>query len=385
MGGISNALQNDSTAPFNINSANPASLASTRLTIFDFGVIDNSTQISSSSQNYITNRTGFAYATLVIPVAKWWGSCIGLRPYSDVGYNILTQQTQNNIGQVNYSYTGQGGINQLFWGNGFKIKNLYVGANLAFLFGNFTYTSRDSFPTSSYFLNTKYLQKTAFNDLYYSFGLQYKLQFRKGWSVTLGATGSMQTSLNTQQTTLDINYMNVLGVEVDKDTNINATKNAKIIIPMTIGGGIVIKKSEKLLVGLDYSVQDWSSFNSFGEQGLLKNSQKVAIGIQYIPDKNAGRGESYAKKIFYRVGFRYADSYLDLNNTPLKEYTLTFGAGFPLRKYKVGETYSQSVVNLAVEMGQLGTTTNELIRERYMRVVVGFTLNDRWFIKRKYD
>ena len=111
----------------------------------------------------------------------------------------------------------------------------------------------------------------------------------------------------------------------------------------------------------------------------------MSMGIQYVPNKNAGKGESYFKKIFYRAGFRYTDTYLDLRNTALKDYTITFGAGFPLRKIKVGETYSQSIVNVGIELGQRGTTDNQLIRERYMRVVVGFTLNDRWFIKRKYD
>ena len=91
------------------------------------------------------------------------------------------------------------------------------------------------------------------------------------------------------------------------------------------------------------------------------------------------------KKIFYRTGFRYTDTYLELKNTPLKDYAFTFGAGFPLRKVKVGETYSQSIINVGVEIGQCGTTENNLIRERYIKAIIGLTLNDRWFIKRKYE
>jgi hypothetical protein len=139
------------------------------------------------------------------------------------------------------------------------------------------------------------------------------------------------------------------------------------------------------IFGVDYSMQDWSSFTSFGQSGILKNSQRIAVGIQYIPNKSAGTKEPYAKKIFYRAGFRYADSYLELQNTALKDYAVTFGAGFPLRKIKVGETYSQSVINVGFELGQWGTTENQLIREKYAKAVVSFTLNDRWFIKHKYD
>jgi hypothetical protein len=347
--------------------------------------MSNMTQLETDSKKFLNNRTGLSYMAFVFPVAKWWGTSIGLRPFSSVGYKIYDQKTQDSIGTVNYSYNGQGGINQIFWGNGFRIKKLYFGANVSYLFGNLIYSSTDSFPGSSYYMNTKVLQTTTVNDLYYTFGMQYRQPLRKGWSVTLGATGSMRTNLNVKQTTFAATYETQYGIPVTRDTIINDSKAETISIPMMIGAGLVIKKSEKLLIGFDYSMQNWSSFNSFGEQGLLKNSQKMAIGIQYVPNKNAGKGESYFKKIFYRAGFRYADTYLDLRNTALKDYTITFGAGFPLRKIKVGETYSQSIVNVGIELGQRGTTDNQLIRERYMRVVVGFTLNDRWFIKRKYD
>ena len=69
----------------------------------------------------------------------------------------------------------------------------------------------------------------------------------------------------------------------------------------------------------------------------------------------------------------------------MKDYAITLGAGFPLRKIKVGETYSQSIINVGFEIGQRGTTENQLIQEKYFKAVVGITLNDRWFIKRKYD
>ncbi len=118
---------------------------------------------------------------------------------------------------------------------------------------------------------------------------------------------------------------------------------------------------------------------------MLKNSRKFSFGAQYIPNKNAGTKEPYYKKIAYRAGFRYGVTYLELRNTALRDVAVTFGAGFPLRKIKVGETYSQSVINVGFEFGQRGTTIYELIREKYAKVVIGFTLNDRWFIKRKYD
>jgi hypothetical protein len=151
------------------------------------------------------------------------------------------------------------------------------------------------------------------------------------------------------------------------------------------GGGFVLKKGDRYLFGFDYSTQKWSKFNSLGQQGILKDSRRAALGMQFIPNKNAGTKEPYYKKIFYRAGFRYTDTYLELRSTVLKDYAITFGAGFPLRKIKIGEIYSQSIINLSFEIGQRGTTKNQLIRERYINTFVSFTLNDRWFIKRKYE
>jgi hypothetical protein len=45
----------------------------------------------------------------------------------------------------------------------------------------------------------------------------------------------------------------------------------------------------------------------------------------------------------------------------------------------------QSMVNIAIEAGQMGTLDDNLIRERYIRVVIGLTFNEVWFQKRRFD
>jgi hypothetical protein len=432
LGGIYNALQNDTTAPFYINQSNPASHASTRLTVFDFGIKNNTMKLETADNKFTSNRTALAYMALAFPVAKWWGTSIGLLPYSNVGYKIYDKKEQDTIGTVNYAYEGQGGINQAYWGNGIRpfvslpgkfsgsnrykrlkalpdsiggkkvrrterrrtaFSNLYLGVNFSYLFGDMTYFSRDSFPTSANYQNIKLSKNTRVSDIYSSFGIQYRQSLRKGWSVTLGATGSLNTNIDVRNSIFAANYKNAFGVEVLKDTIIDTIEKSTIKIPMMFGGGIVLKKGDKWLFGFDYSIQDWSQFNSFEQQGLLRNSQKMAAGIQFCPNKSAGSKEPYFKKIFYRVGFRYTNTYLELNNTALKDYAVTFGVGLPLRKMKIiGTTeldaeqkYHQSSMNIGVELGQRGTTENQLIRYSYINAFISLSLNDKWFIKRKYD
>lgn len=386
MGGIYNAMQNDTTAPFFINVSNPASHASIRLTVFDFGLKSNMMKLETSDKEFASSKTALSYMALAFPVTKWWGASVGLLPFSNVGYKIYDKKEQDSIGTVNYSYEGEGGINQVYLGNGFRKKNFSAGVNVSYLFGDMAYFSRDSFPKASNSFNTKLSQTTRVSDMYYSFGALYRKQLKKNWSLTLGATGNLQNNINVKKTTFAATYANTLGVEVMKDTIINEEDvKDTLTIPMMLGGGFVFKKGDKWVLGFDYSMQNWSAFNSFGQSGLLKNSQRMAAGVQYIPNKNAGTKEPYFKKVFYRMGFRYTNSYLKLENTPLTDYAVTFGAGLPLRKIKIGEIYSQSVINAGFEIGQMGTTDNNLIRQKYFNVFLSFTLNDRWFIKRKYD
>jgi hypothetical protein len=44
-----------------------------------------------------------------------------------------------------------------------------------------------------------------------------------------------------------------------------------------------------------------------------------------------------------------------------------------------------SNTNITFETGKLGTKNNNLIEENYWAIRLGFSLNDIWFIKRKYN
>ena len=56
----------------------------------------------------------------------------------------------------------------------------------------------------------------------------------------------------------------------------------------------------------------------------------------------------------------------------------TLGVGLPL-----GGTFSN--VNIGFELGKRGTTNAGLIQENYANFTLALSLNDRWFVKRKFD
>ena len=57
---------------------------------------------------------------------------------------------------------------------------------------------------------------------------------------------------------------------------------------------------------------------------------------------------------------------------------MTLGLGLPI-------TGSLSNLNLGLEFGKKGTTSNNLVQENYLILNIGFSLNDKWFVKSKYN
>jgi hypothetical protein len=80
----------------------------------------------------------------------------------------------------------------------------------------------------------------------------------------------------------------------------------------------------------------------------------------------------------YRAGLHQESSYLKLNNHQIKEFGVSFGAGFPFPK-------SKSTANFALEFGKQGTTKDNLVRNNYTKFSLYLNLYDYWFVKRKFD
>ncbi|MCK6649726.1 MAG: hypothetical protein L6Q66_08720, partial [Bacteroidia bacterium] len=120
MAGSHIALQNDSLPMFFINTGNPASYSTNRLTTAELGLSYSRIQLSNASTKSVTNSASLGYVALAFPFKKWWGGSIGLIPYSTVGYKVSDQQSITNVGTVDFLYEGSGGINQVYFGNGVK-------------------------------------------------------------------------------------------------------------------------------------------------------------------------------------------------------------------------------------------------------------------------
>jgi len=120
MGSAFIGLQNDTLIPLFINPGNPASYPGIRLTSFEVGVKYTNTTYISSEESVKKHRSNFNYISMGFPMGKRMGLVATMQPYSLVGYKVISTSAVSNIGNVKNQYEGDGGLNRVLLGVGFK-------------------------------------------------------------------------------------------------------------------------------------------------------------------------------------------------------------------------------------------------------------------------
>ncbi len=389
MGGVSQAVRNS----FGINYLNPASYSAqdTMSFILDFGFETGATkyqQFIPDENGVLRNESvkngfgGIHHIAIAFPITRWWGSSLGLVPYSQVGYQIKRYETDliilSTIGRVKYYNKGSGGINQAFFGNAFKpIKNLSLGFNLSYFFGSLDYTNSVIYPsTGSAYANTVEKNSVIIKDLTLSLGAQYTLFLNeKDRSLLIfGATIDNESKINAKQKYLARwelgNYSDTISF---KDTSYG-----HVTFPKNLSFGVSYSLKNKLFTSIEFSTQDWSNTRFFGGNNAnisYARSNSYRFGLEYTPNRYDLK--SYLKRISYRFGSHLTNTYLKVNNHQINELALSAGMGFPFK--------NNTKFNVAFEWGKRGTTNYGLIQENYGVLSLSFTFYDFWFIKRKFN
>ncbi len=166
------------------------------------------------------------------------------------------------------------------------------------------------------------------------------------------------------------------GVENPIDT-LKFTENEKVgfKLPHGISAGVVLKKGDRWMMGVDFNWDNWEGFEVNSENDSLQNSWNVVVGGQYKPE--ATSLSSYFKRITYRAGFHYDRTYLNIYGQSIDKFGFTLGLGVPFPR-------SLTSFNVALEFGKMGTIEHNLIRENYFSISIGMSIHDRWFVKRRY-
>jgi hypothetical protein len=142
--------------------------------------------------------------------------------------------------------------------------------------------------------------------------------------------------------------------------------------------GIGFGQNKKWFLGFQRNLIKSANFenNFFNRSNVAyKDGKQWSVGGFYIP--NYASFTSFWSRVVYRFGFRSEQMSIIMNNSPLKETGISFGVGLPLG--------SLSNANIGFEITKRGEKNPSLIQETFFTMRIGLSLNDIWFIKRKYN
>ena len=370
MGGIAYGLRDR----YQTNFANPASYTAVdSLTfMFDGGISMQNTNFSNGAVKKNAKNSSFDYITMQFRLSKWGAMSIGLLPYSNVGYSMYESgETEDGTPYVN-TFSGEGGLHQLYLGAGFKIlKNLSIGANISYLWGDMSRSRYQSFSSNSDIMPLTTIYGTEVTSYKLDFGAQYTQQFGKKHSATVGVVFSPGHDLGNDSYVQQQLGNSTIGYSTSqRDTTMTMG------IPMTLGAGVTYVYDDRLTVGVDVMFQKWNSVTFMNEPDAFCNRAKIALGAEYIPNL---MGRSYLAHIKYRLGAYYSQPYYKIDGVrAANEYGVTAGFGLPLPR-------SRSVLSISAQYVRTQGKEAQFLNENTLRLCIGVTFNERWFWKRKVE
>ena len=386
MGGVAYGLRSGKY----VNMQNPASYAAidSLSMIFDAGVSGQMSNYKEGGKSLNTKTGSFDYAVAGFRLLRHVGMAVGVVPYTNIGYsyahsNAIGSASSGSTTTSTQTYVGSGGFSQVFLGAGWQVtKNLSLGANISYFWGNYAKTI--TMATNESAANTEARSYSASVSNYkLDFGAQWQQPVSNDDVLTIGATYSLGHKLDADADLL-ITNSNSSNATVSSTT---LTVEKALSIPHTVGVGASLMHKGSLLAAIDYTFQNWGSLdypvfnNSKGtyllQGGYYKDRHKVAAGVDWQP-KPLGR--KFYQLMHYRMGVSYATPYYNIG-TQKGPGELAVSAGFGLPIYNSWN--SRSMLNISAQW--VHSTGCDLIKENMFRINIGLTFNERWFAKWKVD
>jgi hypothetical protein len=377
MGGIDSAID---SIEFNIN--NPSSLAKLKTTNYLIGTFYKSTGISNVNSTDNINTANINYIAVGIPT-KRFGFGFGVLPYSSVGFNLQSTDEYNTANSINSRLFGaEGNINRAFVSIGLPLlKYLSLGASANYNFGKFNYEKFNLIENVNYGIFSN--SSSEISGFTYNFSSNLSIPLKNDFTLNLVYSfypdgdldsfniESLYTS-NTSSITLES-----LGDFVDIDLNSRGLENTKLPVPKKSIYSLGLEKKNSWFIGFQYESKLSSNFENVfldTQNVSYRDSNSLSIGGYIIPDSSSLT--SYWKRVKYRFGIKNEKKSIIVNNLPINHFSLNLGLGLPIA--------GLSKANLGLEIGKVGDN-NSLVKENYFALRLGLSLNDVWFIKRKYN
>ncbi len=352
-----------------INLLNPAGLGQLSRTQYSGDFQYQGYSLNDGSASTFLSSGNFQSAALAFPVYNDYGIgfAFSITPFSRRAYDVTGNDLATGFTQT---YTGKGGLSSAQFAFSFSpVQDLYFGITTHYLFGNFD--------------DVQQLDSVG----YFSTNADKNISTH-GFAFTLGG--------------LFAGIDKALGVSDDKHVNIGATlfsgaalsSNEQIFqdfstaqettnvssgttkIPLGIALGLEYDVRDKIIFTGDAQFQQWSQYTYMGVHPQeVQNSMRVGVGAEFLPTRTLA--EPYYRQVIYRAGGYVNESYLKINGQTVSEYFVTGGIGVPI----FSAPGSEARINIGLEYGIRGSTSNGLERDSITRLTISLTGSDSWFIQ----
>lgn len=407
LGGTSLANSDSSVLNFD----QPAALAGMArgTTLFQAGVQGDWVQYRSDFRKTQGTNAGYNHLALAFPIIrKYWFFGFQMRPVAVRGFTLLDSLSTTNEGKTMFSYSGTGGFSNLQINNAVQVyRDLSIGISTRYWFGKSDYYTDTYFAEKDdQFWNSRITGSQRLSDIDFQFGLQFQHRFhaqdyrwrhkhageqttrslrRDSIFVKIGLMYTPSTALRAYQSRLAESIFSAGGSGTVRDTIINESDTeGSIVIPSSLGAGITVGSSnQRWLVTADYLITNGSEFRMFGNPDSMRNSFRVAMGIQWTPKPDMSHGG--LKHSSLRLGAYYSDGILQVNGQKIPEMGISLGWGLPVVLRTYYGVNARSMMNLSITGGQRGKAGVKSLQEQFVRVGVSFSLSDRWFVLTRFN
>ena len=367
MGGIGAGFRHPNT----LNLKNPASYSTvdTLTFIADLGFSLQNGNFSENDVKVNAHNASINHMAMQFRVLPKVGMTVGFLPFSNVGYNFSSEQVirRDEDGEITATnaYSGEGGIRQFMAGLGWRPAEwLSVGVNASYLTGDISHYISNTYSSS----DVQSRVKTYYTDmaaLKLEFGAQYTLKSGDK-ALVLGATFTPAQNLESQTYITDVH-------SVSDTTRIdNAFR-----LPELMSAGFTFR-NKKMMVGADVSYQTWSKASFFGQNtGLDRLS--ASAGMMILADDMS---KNLFKRTSYQMGVNFSQPYFNVGGSkgPMQ---MGVSAGFTM---PITTAYnSMSYLHVSGEYVRVQPMAKGMITENYLRINIGVTFMERWFMKIMVD
>jgi len=375
MGQMGGALNSE----YQLSFTNPASYGALNYTTYVFSGGNKTNFVDDGDNKQTSSAAALTYIGLGIPIRSNQGIVMGLQLNTAVGYSLI-DQTLYDDGRVKQidTYFGNGGTNRVFLGYGYQFPyDLSLGVELAYIFGgidNNVVNRRDNVH-----LATKQVADSNIKGTSAKVGVHYGPKINEDIRIKFGIAADLESTLREKGEEQVYSILNADGgTGFPYDTLSRSEYTATILSPLKTSVSAGIGEDNKWFVGAEYTFQNPLEFSGgiYDDIDFYRYDEfsNISVGGFFTPNMNSIR--SYFDRVTYRAGFNYQKTGLVVNDTEINEYGISFGVSLPIG-------LKLSNVNLGFELGNRGTTDNNLIEEKFFNFRMSLSLNDKWFRKQK--